>query len=379
MTFGVLPGGERIERGEAAIVVRFGGPRRVLSSARLNGGYREDLEAVFNCHVSGHEEIKKAPGGKVADYLGMVAQQLGLDPERAAGLVTAAHMANAAVRTLSFRELEVTAIVTAGVDVNGGRAGDPAGYYEVDEEWMPVGTINTLLLIHGNLPPHALVRAVVTASEAKAAALQELMAPSRYSRGLATGSGTDQIAVAADPTCPYVFTDAGQHSKLGELIGRAVIEATKEALEKETGLGPARQLNFLARLERYGMGAEDFWRAAREAGLAWDREAYLARLGRLATEPRLVALAAAVLHLLDEAAWGLLPPAAVVAEARRYLSAALPGVEPAEEKGDPAAAVLGAFITGVNALLTLAEESAAADKEKRPLGADAEGRSEEDA
>jgi adenosylcobinamide amidohydrolase len=324
----------------------------VLSSARLNGGYREDLEAVFNCHVSGHEEIKEAADGKVADYLRMVAQQAEVDPERAAGLVTAAHMENAAFRVLEYRELAVTAIVTAGVDVNGGRAGDPAGYYEVDEKWTPVGTINTLLFIRGNLPPHTLVRAVVTASEAKAATLQELMAPSRYSCGVATGSGTDQIAVVADPTCPRAFTDAGQHSKLGELIGRAVIAATKEALEKETGLGPARQLNLLARLDRYRLGPEDFWLKAREAGWGQDKETYLSRLRELARDPRLVALAAAILHLLDEAAWGLLPPEVAAAEARRYMGTLLSGAADEGEKvGDPSAGVLSALVAGVNRLL----------------------------
>jgi hypothetical protein len=44
------------------------------------------------------------------------------------------------------------------------------------------------------------------------------------------------------------------------LIGVAVRDATKEALEKQTGLNPARQRNFLARLERYGVKAENFRR-----------------------------------------------------------------------------------------------------------------------
>ncbi|MDH7573547.1 MAG: adenosylcobinamide amidohydrolase [Clostridia bacterium] len=347
-----LPGGERAQIGEKALVVRFPGPRRVLSSARLNGGYREDLDAVFNCHISGHEEIEEVAGGRVADYLRMVAQRAGVAPERTAGLLTAARMENAALQVMEYRELAVTAIVTAGVDVNGGRAGDPAGYYEVDEEWTSVGTVNTLLFIRGNLPPHALVRAVVTASEAKAAALQELMAPSRYSCGVATGSGTDQIAVVADPTSPRTFTDAGQHSKLGELIGRAVIAATKEALEKETGLGPARQLDLLARLDRYRVGPEVFWQQAREMGWSEGKETYLSRLRELARDPMLVALAAAVLHLLDEAAWGLLPSEVAVVEARRFVGRLLCGeARPGEEAGDTLPSVLDYLVSGVNGLL----------------------------
>lgn len=57
------------------------------------------------------------------------------------------------------------------------------------------GTINILLHIDADLAPGALVNALVTCTEAKTAAIQELLAPSRYSHGLATGSGTDGTIV----------------------------------------------------------------------------------------------------------------------------------------------------------------------------------------
>ncbi|MBC7325223.1 MAG: adenosylcobinamide amidohydrolase, partial [Moorella sp. (in: Bacteria)] len=249
-----------------------------------------------------------------------LAGKLDLPYRHTAGLLTAARMENAAIKTNGFRELTVTAIVTGGIDVNGGRAGDRANYYEMNGQWVLVpGTINIILLIDGNLPPHALVRSIVTATEAKAAALQELMAPSRYSRGIATGSGTDQIIAVANTQSPHYFTDAGKHAKLGELIGVTVKEAVKIALEKQTGLNPRRQCSFLARLERYGVSAEDFWRQAQEEGLGLDRDSYLARLQHIQGEPGLVALAASLIHLWDEYEWGLLPGEAVIAAGIRLL------------------------------------------------------------
>ncbi len=347
-------GGEKIHRQNDSIIIYFPGPRRVVSSARLNGGYREDLEAVFNHHVpSGGHRPADLPGGSVQGYLEYVSNRLHLPVKRTAGLLTAADMENASIKTVAYRELTVTAVVTGGVEVNGGRAGDPARHYELDGEWTFVGgTINTILLINGNLPPQTLVRAVVTATEAKAASLQELAAPSRYSCGVATGSGTDQIAVIANPQCRHYFTDAGKHSKLGELIGKVVKETVKEALDKQTGLNPRRQKNFLVRLERYVVGPDDFWRQAQSDGVALSREQYLERLRSLAVNERLVALAAALLHLLDEHEWGLLSGETTLAVGRNFIRAYVPSAAVGEiEAGELPGSLLYMFIQAVNKIV----------------------------
>lgn len=224
-----LCSGEKVYRRDDSIIVVFPGPRRVVSSARLNGGCREDLRAVFNHRLpGGYRRSADLPGGGVEEYLEHLAGRLALPHRQTAGMLTAAGMENVSVKTASYRRVSVTAVVTGGVEVNGGRAGDPALYYEEDGRWsLTDGTINIILLVDGNLPPYTLVRAVITATEAKSAALQELMAPSRYSRGIATGSGTDQIIAVANIQSPHCFTNAGHHSKLGELIGRATKDAVK--------------------------------------------------------------------------------------------------------------------------------------------------------
>ncbi|HCQ91599.1 MAG TPA: adenosylcobinamide amidohydrolase, partial [Clostridium sp.] len=99
--------------------------RKVLSTSPINGGYREDLKTVFN-----HDEN---PGAGIAcklkaptysEHMYLIAEQLGLNSEETAGISTAASMENLSIKSESFDEVTVTAMVTGGVEVNGGRVGD---------------------------------------------------------------------------------------------------------------------------------------------------------------------------------------------------------------------------------------------------------------
>ncbi len=307
------PGNEPVELRETSLIVRFPGPRNVLSTSWLNGGYREDLTGIFNHQIPLEACEACHSGGSVKQYLTGVARDLGLDPDTVTGLITRAEMKNAVMVSESFRDLTVCAIVTAGIDKNGGRAGDPASYYEDGNSFEPVGgTINIILLINARLPEYTMIRAVMTATEAKAAALQQLMARSIYSTGIATGSGTDMIAIVANPGSSLCLSDAGEHSKLGELIGTTVIQATTAALERETGLSPVSQRDALVRLSRFGMTGEDIWNMAvvqdkKIMSGNLSKENFIACLREKAQEPELVALVSAVLHIIDEVEWNLLP------------------------------------------------------------------------
>jgi len=310
-----LPGTVRMEVKKNSCVIRFQKPHNVLSTSWLNGGYRTDLTAVFNNRISRKACDACHAGAGIREYLKGVARGLRLSGKTATGLVTRAEMKHTSVVTESFRDLAVCAIVTAGVDKNGGRAGDPASYYENAGSFEPVGgTINTILLIGASLPEHVMARAMMTATEAKAAALQQLVARSLYSSGIATGSGTDMMAIVSDPSSPLQLTDAGKHAKLGELIAKAVIRATHSALELETGLSAESQRDVLVRLERYHVKKEDIWNAA-AASAGTDpsdrktRQRFFRYLAEWAKDPGEVALVAAAIHVIDEAAWGLVPDA----------------------------------------------------------------------
>ncbi len=304
-----LPAGEKVYRQDYSIVIKLPGGRRTLTTSWLNGGYREDLECIINNQIPrGVKKGEELEGGDVSSYLSLLASKLGFDPLKSSGMLTAANMKNVAIVSKGFRGLEVTAIVTGGVEINGGRVGDPSSYYQENGNHFPInGTINTILVINADLPEYAMSRVIMTATEAKTVALQELMVPSRYSQGIATGSGTDMIAVVSDMTSPLKLTDAGKHSKLGELIGKCVIEATKKALEKQSELTPISQRNMLLRLERFGVDEAYYWKVASHMAGENRKMRFLKDLRGLALNPSLVAATAAITHIVDEVSWGLLP------------------------------------------------------------------------
>mgnify|MGYP000964673777 CR=1 FL=1 len=304
-----LPAGEKIYRQDRSIVVKLPARRRTLTTSWLNGGYREDLECIINNQIPrGVKKGEELEGGDVSAYLSLLAAKLGFDPLKSTGMLTAANMMNVAIVSKGFRGLEVTAIITGGVEINGGRVGDPASYYQENGSHFPLnGTINIIIVINADLPEYTMSRVIMTATEAKTAALQELMVPSRYSEGIATGSGTDMIAVVCDMTSPLKLTDAGKHSKLGELIGKCVIEATKRALEKQSELTPISQRNMLLRLERFGVDEAYCWNVASHMAGDNRKMRFLKDLRELAVNPLLVAATSAITHLVDEVSWGLLP------------------------------------------------------------------------
>lgn len=304
MLLHTLPNGDEVLREGNSIIVRLHGRRKTLSSSAPNGGLHIGLTSVFN-HDSKPESHKNcrmlAP--TMAEHMALEAQGIGLDAAQCTGLITAADMDNAAIRQLSYDDFSVTAIVTGGIEENGGRVGDPASWHEKQGVTLPLklGTVNTILYISADLTDEALVRALITCTEAKCAAIQELAAASCYSSGLATGSGTDGTVIICDAESPVLLTSAGKHYKLGELIGRTVIPALKEALYKQTGLGPAMQHDVFRRLGRWGLAEADMLEELPPGCSAAD-------LRDLATEGRMVAAAALYAHLLDELAWQLLSP-----------------------------------------------------------------------
>lgn len=302
--------GEEVYRCENSIVVQLPENRNALTTSYINGGYQENLQAIFNHEpkpTKGHCS-HDLEGGSVEAYLEIHSRRLGLDPERIAAMMTAAKMKNAAISTRSFRTLEITAIVTAGIEVNGGRAGDPATWHEEEGQTIYVGgTINTIIIVNSHLPAHTMTRVVMTAAEAKTVAIQQLMAPSRYSTGIATGSGTDQICVISNMSSPNTLTWAGKHSKLGELIANCVIDATTEALARQTNLTPDSQRDMLIRLERFGIDEKKYWEIGASLEGENKKDLFIKNLRLFSRDPSVVTLTASLLHIVDEIGWGLVP------------------------------------------------------------------------
>jgi len=288
-------------------------PHRVLNTSVVGGGLRDDICYLVNhqsCEGSGHEArfvlIKKL--GE-AGYHQQVCDDLGLDADKVALMGTAANMNYAACVTETYQALRVCAVVTAGVEGNAGCAGDPANWYEEDvdevEKHPHEGTINTMVLVNWPLTPGAMARAVVTMTEGKSAALRDLAVSSRYSQDLATGTGTDQYCIAAPlDEAKKPKTNAGHHSKLGELIGKAVRKATLEALRWQNGLEPSYTRGVIHALRRFGF-KEDLFFVAMETRLGADDFVLLKKnLKPVLYEPQVSAAAFAFAAVWDRVRYG---------------------------------------------------------------------------
>lgn len=317
------PFAELRRRGRHAIV-ELRAPALVLSTSHVNGGLRDDLRVLVNhqsCEPVKHQERFELITGMGQDgYHRHVCAELALDPAQTALMGTAAAMQYLGIVTHTWADLSVTAIVTAGVTGNAGSAGDAAFYDERNGTWerttpLPAdakpagthnGTINTLLLFSSPLSPSALTRAAMTMTEAKTSALLELAVGSKSSWRLATGTGTDQFAIATPREGAAPRTWTGKHTKAGELIGRAVREATLEALRWQNGLEPSNTRSIFHALTRFGLSEEAF--KLTQEKLLCEREYQLlkANWNPVIFEPQLAAAAYAFGSVLDRILCGTL-------------------------------------------------------------------------
>jgi adenosylcobinamide amidohydrolase len=242
------------------VVVDLLTPHRVLSTSARNGGQTERLRHLVNhqsCEGKGHDLRARVihEQGQEA-YHDAVCAEIDLPPAETAVMGTAANMSYAATAIERDEDVEVAAIVTAGVQTNATCAGDPATWRETTDGTVRIpvvaGTINTVLLVNRAVTPAVLSRLVVVMTEGKSAALQRLAVPSCYSPDLATGTGTDQFCVAA-PIEGTPLISASSHVKFGEITGLAVRRATLEALRWQNGLEPSYTRGLFHALGRYGL------------------------------------------------------------------------------------------------------------------------------
>jgi adenosylcobinamide amidohydrolase len=142
------------------------------------------------------------------------------------GLQTAAYIHIASIQEMIGDEFRIVCCVTAGVG-NAAKAGKKRKTYSAYE----VGTINTLLFIDSCLSHSAMVNGIITATEAKTAALQDLNITDEDG-DIATGTTTDSVVLAVSqnkvkyPTHQY----SGVATSIGNAIGCLVYNATCEVI-----------------------------------------------------------------------------------------------------------------------------------------------------
>ncbi|MFF2089128.1 adenosylcobinamide amidohydrolase [Paenibacillus sp. NPDC058174] len=193
---------------------------RTVSSAVHLGGFAA-ADTVVNWKVPIPYECEDPAADAGSRLTGW-----GYDPDNTICLMTAAKLTHLSVAEEEGDCFKLVCFTTSGTS-NGARAGLPR---ETFSAYAP-GTINTVLLIDGQMTDAAMVNAVIQAAEAKAAALQDLNIIDPDNGMTATGTTTDAIVigVSGEGYGSSVHAYAGAATTIGNAIGRLVYATVYEA------------------------------------------------------------------------------------------------------------------------------------------------------
>lgn len=205
---------------DEAVVLQSPLSLRVLSSAVYNAGLGWYRTLINRC-VSPFYESENVK----ADFEQFIVQ-LGAVPTSSVGMMTALTMDHAVIRTFDNEAGKIIVVVTAGI----GKAMDVSEAYKRTFHHA-VGTINTWVIINGELTDEAFVQAMMTATEAKVKALQIEEVYDQMSNTIATGTSTDSILIASTQHGQQ-HAYGGTASVLGKWLGKAVFDTTVEAIQR---------------------------------------------------------------------------------------------------------------------------------------------------
>jgi adenosylcobinamide amidohydrolase len=210
------------------LLVSFGEKRRVISTL---DGYRK-VSYVANSYQP--SELSEGIMKNYSTFEEDFPKALGIPRSDIAVLSTGANMDNLAINEKMYQDRIVCCLATGGVG-NALRAGvDEVNWMEQEGSFTKtLGTINIIILTNVTLSDGAMARAIISATEAKTVAVQDLDARSSISpENQATGTGTDNMIVVSgtDPDKKVRF--AGGHTKIGELIGITTKIAVAETIKK---------------------------------------------------------------------------------------------------------------------------------------------------
>jgi adenosylcobinamide amidohydrolase len=204
---------------ECTVIVELPKSYQVLSWAPLNGGLVE-ARTILN-HQVRQTQVDDMPLQEPEAFLSALAQRLDVR-EPVVGLMTGVSMDRAVRRVQRRDTLFIECFATVGLS-NALAVGDSATYTESP------GTINVIVVVNRPLVPAALAEAVGIVTEAKVRALYDAGVKSTVSEALATGTGTDCVALACPAGVP-AYRYCGKHTQIGELLGRVVGEAVTAGL-----------------------------------------------------------------------------------------------------------------------------------------------------
>ena len=216
----------RVDHNEQHFHIELDEKHRVLSSAVLNGGWCEPRH-ILNVKVDENFLGEKCDFEKPQITLQAYAHRQNWRGETVA-MMTSASMNSYRFCRRQADEIYIDIHLTAGLS-NARRAGDPAEYRHIGEMPQENGTINTVILTNAGLTPAAMCEALVIATEAKAACLQDNNSLSKVSQKIATGTGTDAICIASLCSGRQVEF-CGKHTLFGELLAQALMAALTSSI-----------------------------------------------------------------------------------------------------------------------------------------------------
>jgi adenosylcobinamide amidohydrolase len=214
------------------LLVSFNEKRRILSTW---DGYRT-VEFVANNYLP--QKLSLITMKNYAKFEKNFPLTLGVEPTEISFLSTGVNMDNLAVCEKSYEEFKVCCFATAGAKGNAQRTGvDVGNYVERDGKFLlTTGTINLIVLTNAVLSEGAMGRTIMTATEAKTAAMEDLKVKSSYTPQIqATGTGSDNMIVVSGKGRSKPLRVTSGHTKIGELIGFTTKTAVTEALKKNDG------------------------------------------------------------------------------------------------------------------------------------------------
>ncbi|MEH7085014.1 adenosylcobinamide amidohydrolase [Neobacillus drentensis] len=197
-------------------------PLRTMSSGVIGSGTGWH-QSFVNRHVN-KDYICNDHRSEMAIFL----KSKGFEPSETVGMMTAVILEDVVYKRYIGTDFSIFVVVTAGV----GNAVD-ASKSELHSFEMIPGTINTWIFVEGELTEEAFIQSIMTATEAKVKAMNDLMVMDELTGTLATGTSTDSILIAATQT-GEVLEFAGTITPLGKLISKAVYQCTTEAIQKSS-------------------------------------------------------------------------------------------------------------------------------------------------
>ncbi len=207
---------------QSHIHVEFSIPHQVMSSAVLNGGlvYADHLVniKVPKCLTSpSSPQLTLAKYCEDANWHG-----------NSVGMMTAASMDSFRMAKESAQNIDIIVLVTSGLS-NPRRVGDRAEHRIMAAESEEIGTINIIIITSAILTGAAMVEALLIVTEAKTTALQDAGIISPVSNKIATGTGTDSVAVVSGHG-PEEVNYCGKHVLFGEILGRMVTDTVASSI-----------------------------------------------------------------------------------------------------------------------------------------------------